>query len=119
MSGPRRINIVSVFIYLVIGLGVYASIQYAPLYWKQMKLENLVKDESYGAKRSSPDQVTETLITRAGRELGILLEPEDIQIVKTKDRVRVHVNWRVSVEHPLVNKTTQHLFTVDQDTVFY
>src|SRR5262249_31433344 len=118
MSGPRRFNVVNVFVYLVIASGIYLSVQYLPLYWKEMKLEDLVKEESYGAKSKADETVRNAIIQTAQRQLQIQLEPEDISIERLPDRVRIHVIWKVTVEHPF-QKTTSHRFDVQRETVFY
>jgi hypothetical protein len=118
MAGPRRLNVVSVFLYLLLALAVYGAVQYTPYLWKKMKLENLVKDESYAAARKPPRNVAEGIIERAGRELSITLDPEDVQVDRLPDRVRIHVTWRFAVDHPF-QKITHHQFQVNQETVFY
>ncbi len=118
MAAPRNINIVSITMFLIMVAGVYGSIQYLPYYWKKTKLEELVKSESYGARRKDAYEVTTGIVDRAEREMGIVLDPEEIVVLKDKDRVRVDVIWHFSVEHPL-HKTTHHSFKVTAETVFY
>lgn len=97
---------------------IYVAVQYAPLFWKKVKLENVVKEASFAGMRNKPEVVRDILIDMALNQLQISLDPEDIVVDKGKDRVRIRATWRVTVSHPF-DKTTRHSFTVEKETVFY
>jgi hypothetical protein len=119
VAGPGRFNVVNIFIYLLIAGGIYFSFQYTPIFWKKMELESIVKDESYGAARRAPEATRQAIIDRALRELSITLDPDDVVVNRVADRVQITVIWRVTVEHPLINKSTTHALKTRQETTFY
>ena len=118
MTGPRNINFVNVMMFLLIGSGLYLSIKYVPLFWTKQQLSDLLKEESYGGRRKSPEALKYSIIDAAERKLYIELDEEDIQVQKLGDRVKIRVSWWVAVEHPF-KKVTIHEFVVDRETVFY
>ncbi|HLG19027.1 MAG TPA: hypothetical protein VI895_04320 [Bdellovibrionota bacterium] len=118
MAGPRRFNLVNIFIYLLIGAGFYLSFQYVPVFWKKQQLQELIKEESYAAKRKTPEQTIESIVNSAQRQLAVALDPEDLKVEKFSDRVRISVLWRVTIEHPF-DIVVAHNFRLREETVFY
>ena len=118
MARPRGVNVVSAAVFIFLIVAGYLSYLYVPILWTQNELSALIKEESFGAKRKSPEQVQQSLKASAEDRLRVKLELEDIQVDKYADRVRVRVTWRPVVEF-IKGRSVRHAFTFDEETVFY
>ncbi len=118
MSGPRQINVVSIFTWLFIAFGIYLSVQYVPFLIKKNELESMVHEECFTLKRRSAEEVKESLVINAQRELEITLDPEDIFPERHGDRAQIVVYWHFAVEHPF-QYVTKHVFKIKESVVYY
>jgi hypothetical protein len=117
-KGPSSFNLVSITLALVFGSGLYLSYKYVPIVWNKAKLQDIVKEVSFGAPRSSDEQVRKALIDVAKGDHGIILQDNDIEIVRYTDRIRIRVVWRPVIQF-LWGRSVQHAIEVTESTTFY
>ncbi len=118
MAGPRRITFTGLILFLLLAGGLYLSYKYIPIMWTKIRLENLVKEESYLAKRRPAEETVQMIVASADRQLGIQLKNEDVQVDVEADRVRIDVTWRPVISL-LFGASFSYAFHAKAETVFY
>lgn len=95
---PRRdagkIHVDTLFWGFVLAAGVYLSYLFAPLVWKKQELKNLAKEHAYQVARIGEDAARASIVSVAQRDLGIVLQPADIAIVRSEGSSLVRIHWR-------------------------
>jgi hypothetical protein len=117
VAGPRRFNIVSLFIFLFFGFLFYASYQLIPVLWKKAQLEDMIKEESYGAKRRGAESVKKAIVTSAQARFHVDIPEESVEVERLEDRARVWVTWNVTFM--FFTKPIPFTFPIYKETVFY
>src|SRR5436309_3090882 len=86
-KGPRKLNLVSVGLFLGFGFLVYCAVRFGPPYWTQWQLKETMRDactKMYQAKKYGPDArqkeygKIEDVLYRSMKNLGI--EDDDAKI---------------------------------------
>jgi hypothetical protein len=115
---PRRINLVSTFLTLLVVAGIYAGWKFIPVYYQAWKVDDVLEEVrfqaadvrggaiSYGAQREMADKIQAAVLAKV-RELGIVDQPDfPIEVAFTDGFAQLYVRYRVVVRHLLVKKTT-------------
>ena len=112
---PRRINAVSVIIFLVLAAAAYAAVQFGPPHYRKWKASGILSEAAnkvYPKRMVAPDAVAdfvEKIRTETAaqlRELGIADPGLRVTINLNPKRISVGVEYVEIIKHPFVGKIT-------------
>ncbi len=112
---PRRFNLVSTFMLLVLVAAVYLGWKFIPVYWQARKVdEELDSIKMRGAtfyrlsdevRQREADTIVNLAIARM-HEMGLDDQPaQPIQVWFSPDYTELHARYQVIVQHPFGKQT--------------
>lgn len=85
---------------VVLALAVLISWKMIPVKVNSAEMADyLVEVAQFHSARKSPEELEKLILTRAS-ELGIPLDKENVTVVRTRDRVRMTVEYTIPVDFP-------------------
>jgi hypothetical protein len=85
---------------VVLALAVLISWKMIPVKVNSAEMADyLVEVAQFHSARRSPEELEKLILTRAS-ELGIPLTKEEVTVVRTRDRVRITVEYTIPVDFP-------------------
>ena len=121
---PSRINIVSFTLLLGALAGLYAVAQFGPVYYRRWKAAAAVTDianklYAFRMRPAAGDLDPQTMLRKdlldQFREIGIDETTVRSNLQQSSSSARVQVTYTEVVRHPLLDKTTTMVFTLDQE----
>lgn len=87
---------------LVLALLVFFAILFAPVYIRNLKLQNFVDEMTHGVGNDKQsDDVLRGRILDKAHELALPVTEDDVHVYRTADGLRIDVQYAVSVSAPL------------------
>lgn len=119
---PRRLNVVSLLLLLIVLAAGYAGWKFVPVYWQARKVDQVLDEEKMAAasidrlrddaRATTADSVVAKAVTRI-YEMGIEDQAEQpLQVWFDADYGALNARYQVVVRHPVVDKTT--IMTMDR-----
>lgn len=114
-QSPRRINIVSLTVFLVVAGGAYAAFQFGPVYYRQFHAKEVLDDiavrhadrgDTSGLSGSNFEDGLVDEAERALRGRGITDPGLRVRFEVQAGRVTALAEYSEIIKHPLVNKIT-------------
>jgi hypothetical protein len=115
-KSPRRINFVSLFLFLVLIGGAYAGWKFIPPYWQAWKVDEVLREARNeasdistldGDRRTSREHEVLDRTRRRILDLGIVDQPDyPIQLEFSPSYDMLYCRYRVIVRHVVGGKTT-------------
>ncbi len=119
-KAPRKFNFVSILIYLAIASGLYAAVQFSPVYYRKWQAKSVLSEaaaRAYGKRVFHQDNIGDDerneklqkiLDWTEGRmrALGIKDANLGVEIVDGSSTVTAKASYTERINHPLVGKTT-------------
>lgn len=113
---PRRINVVSIFLLLLVLAAGYAAYKFIPVYWQGRKIDEALDEIKLPAarfyrlndevRRTEADQIIANSLAKL-HEMGIEDTPEQpVQVWFSPDYKTLNARYQVIVVHPAVLKPT-------------
>lgn len=112
---PRRINIVSLAVFLVVVGGAYAAFQFGPVYYRQFHAKEVLADiavryaDRGGSSGIAGSNFEDELVDGAERALrnrGITDPGLRVRFEVQAGRVTALAEYSEIIKHPLINKIT-------------
>jgi hypothetical protein len=112
---PRRVNAVSVIIFLMLAAALYAAVQFGPPYYRKWKSSGILSEAANRVypKRNVPADASSEFFEKVRgetaarlRELGIGDPGLRVLIEASPARVGVSAEYVEIIKHPLVGKIT-------------
>ena len=107
---PSRINLVSVFFFLLIVAGVYAAVKFIPVYWQGKKVDRELEEAKLLAldfprlDASNRSRIADVIVDKATahiHELGVEdQEGQPLQVWFSPDYSKLFARYQVVVVHP-------------------
>ena len=113
-GGEFRLNVVSVFIYIIVIGGLYGLWKYAPVYWQRENLIEIVQNAMLDGNRYGFDRIQSKIIENADRSLKLTLTNDNIKVDRIDNRILIEVTYKVKVEH-LFDKVTFHIMRIKEE----
>ncbi len=117
-KGPRKLNVVSILIFLGVAFGGYCAVRLGPPYWTQWQLKEVLRDgctKMYQAKKYNQEarrheyEKLQDRIHKAMLELGIDDPEATVELDdEDPDWVVVRASYDVVVSHPVGQPTVMH-----------
>lgn len=113
---PRRINIVSFLVVLLLAGAIYGAVQFGPVYYRKWQAKSVVGQcaNKVFSKRRVPGEGETAVLEQARavamkrlRQLGIKDPDLSLTIDKTDKWVLVKGDYYEVIKHPLINKQTR------------
>jgi hypothetical protein len=114
---PRRINVVSILMLLLLAGGVYAGVKFVPVYFQAFKVDSVLNDmKSQGldllrvtdpsVRQDSEDKIIGAAVEKI-RDLGIIdHEDQPLEVWFSDNYTYFNAKYRVVVSHPFDKHTT-------------
>jgi hypothetical protein len=83
---------------LILFAGIYASIKLIPPYWTYLGMQEPVKAAALLASRPNGGALAYQNLATAGKEYGLVLTEEQIEITITDEKLTLRVAWEEPVE---------------------
>jgi hypothetical protein len=111
---PRRINLVSVGLLLLVVAAVYSGMKFGPVYYKRYKIEHILEEtkaEASDLYRMSQDRkhlekrrLVESTTAKIEAQ-GITVEDNQLQVYFGQLDESINADWTVVVKHPFGKQT--------------
>jgi hypothetical protein len=120
-KNPRRVNLVSVGLVVLLAAAGYAGWKLVPVYWSSYKVDELVGATAAQAdgigmgQREARDKLEKQLLTALKEriaELGITPEEHGLQVYFTDGFSALHAEYDIVVEFPFDKRFTRHFDVV-------
>jgi Domain of unknown function (DUF4845) len=86
----------------VLAVMALLAVRLVPIYFRNLELQRYVEDVSHRADaRAASDDVLRTRVLSKASQLDLPVMPDDVQIQRSADRVRIEVRYIVRVDLPL------------------
>jgi hypothetical protein len=119
---PRRLNIVSLLMLLIVLGAGYAGWKFIPVFWQSRKVDQVLDEEKMAAvgfhrlrdelRPAAADAIVAKAVTRI-YEMGIEDQPDQpLQVWFDADYAALNARYQVVVRHLLVDKST--VITMDR-----
>ncbi len=95
------ISITDVLFFLLIVGGAYGAYLYIPIVYKTQELEALAKDYTFRTGGSKPDQIRAAVIEDAGKKLDVILNTDDVTVIRDENRVKIEITWNAKIQLPM------------------
>jgi hypothetical protein len=113
---PRRLNVVSLFLLVLVAGAGYAAYKFVPVYWQAREVDQALDELKLPAatffrmrddlRRAEADRIIARAYARLA-EMGIEdHEEQPLQIWFAPDHSELHAKYRVDVRHPIIDKVT-------------
>jgi len=87
---------------LVLAALVFFAFLFAPVYIRNLKLQNFVDDVTHRVENGQqPDALLRTRVLEKARELNLPVTEDNVRIYRTGDGLRIDVQYAVTVTAPL------------------
>jgi hypothetical protein len=87
---------------LVLAALVFFAFLFAPVYIRNLKLQNFVDEMTHGVENDKqPDDVLRSRVLEKARELNLPVTADNVRIYRTGDGLRIDVQYAVTVTAPL------------------
>ena len=114
-TSPRRINLVSLTLFLAVAAGVYAIVKFGPSYYRQFEIREVLENYAvrYVARASglglSSSEQEDRLSDEAEdelRERGVPDPGVRVRFEVSAGQVTARAEYSETIEHPLIDKVT-------------
>jgi hypothetical protein len=115
-SQPRKINFVSILVWLFLGALVYSGVQFGPPYYRSFKAKEVLSEAaaSIYPKRmlTGSDEIellaqVEQRAASKMKEIGVLDPGLRVIARKTSSEITVEAHYGELVKHPFITRTTR------------
>jgi hypothetical protein len=87
---------------LVLAALVFFAFLFAPVYIRNLKLQNFVDEMTHRVETAQQtDDVLRTRVLEKSRELNLPVTADNVRIYRTRDGLRIDVQYAVTVTAPL------------------
>lgn len=81
---------------------VFFAVLFAPVYIRNLKLQNYVDEMTHAvANQQQSDDALRQRVLEKARQLDLPVTADDVRIFRSADRVRIDVQYAVTVSAPL------------------
>jgi hypothetical protein len=109
---PRRVNVMTVLLVVVVVLGVYLGVKFVPAYWNRYKVDEVLTDIAFQAidlRLATPDaryDREQALVAKARERIAALgIDAEDLDVYFDPEMSTVHADYTVVVDLVVLDPT--------------